>query len=184
MDRLYNLKMGSVIEKTPCGSMNVFQALMPFADDKYLRHLNKLCTDGLSNHGKIYLSNPWDMKSVATLLELYFEYIRHIHYRNRPSRFQSLFAFDSLERAERFKLQYAKSSDIPYNRAGLICEIEYHGLCFMADMNHLRTDLNPEIQKQYAFAYWKGEPYSTDEHYSPDTEYLLELPVKISRIID
>ena len=181
VDRLHSLKAGDVIDKTVYRGECVLPMLMPFADEDFLRHLDKLSKDGLSSHGARYLLKPGlgvgnEVRVTDFLLELQFEYVRHIYYKSKPSRLQSLFAFDSYEEAERFKAQTGGR--------GVICEIDAYGLCFIANRNHLKIDADPDAQKHRAMAYWEGQRFSFDEHYSPDAEYLLELPARVLYIHD
>jgi len=185
VDRVFGLKEGDIINKEPYRGESLLPSLMPFADDLFIRHLNKISSNGLSAHGARYLIKPGQGVEINTLdfmIELHLEYVRHIYQKNKPSRFQSMFAFDNYENAKKFKNEKK-------NR-GAIFEIDYSGLCFIADKNWHAADMRwltpsvkPEIQKHNAMSYWEGKPFSIEKHYDPQWEYIIELPVKIIREI-
>lgn len=177
VDLAYNLKAGEVISKEPYRGESIIPAFMPFADDSFLRHLDKISCDGLSLHGAQYLIHikHENVNVRDFLLELQFEYVRNVYNANMPSRLQSMFAFNKYEQAIEFKR-------VRGNR-GVIFEIDFSGRCFIGDMNWLTPDLSPETQKQNAMQYWQGKPYSNDKNYQPFWECVIDLPVIIKREI-
>ena len=176
VDRLGNLSPGHVIEKEQYRNESILPAIMPYADERYLKHLEKLCRDGLSLHGAGYITvglKRSRVEAVNLLLELQFEYVRHIYNENMPSRLQSLFAFSNLYAAQEFKRAKGDS--------GKIFEIDFSGRCFVGDMNWITASLNVEEQKQHAMQYWMGRPFSTKRDYIPQWECVIDLPVTIGR---
>ena len=175
VDRAFGLKVGSVLQNEPYRGESILPALMPYADECYMRHLGKLCRDGISLHGARYLiRSAFDNISIKDcLLELQFEYVRNIYFKKLPSRLQSLFGFENLTNAKQFKEACGGT--------GLIFETEPSGLLFRADMNWLKFDFTPEEQKNNAMFYWEGKPLSRDKHYTPRWEVLMQLPVTILR---
>ena len=178
VDRANGLKAGDIVQREPYRGESVIPALMPFANADYLRHLDKISREGLSLHGAHYLIKPGQgavVSLVDCMLELQFEYVRHIYHKNKPSRLQSMFAFNEYERAAWFKSEKGGT--------GTIFEIEFSGLCLVADMNWLKVETNPDTQKHYAMSYWDGKPFSIDKHYDPKWECVIDLPVTIKREI-
>jgi hypothetical protein len=175
VDGWHKLKPGDVISKHSYRGECLVHAIMPYADERFLNHLKKLCADGLGLHGAKFLTtNIVRSGSLANefLLEMQFEYIRMVYNKDTVSRLQSVFACDSLEAALAFKQKYRK----PESR---IFEVEYSGRMFIGDLNCLVSDLNPEAQKQNALRYWHGEPFSSEKNYIPMWECLLDMPVTI-----
>ena len=145
--------------------------------DELLGHINFLYPDGISLHGKNYILreikslNNCTMVNSSQLIEYLFEYVRKGYYSQRPSRFQSVFAFDNIEKAKFFQDKYCNSQ-------GNIWEIESEE-SFKVDMN-LLTLGNSLLEADYcAHLYWKGETTG-----NPFWEYLLVPPVKVIRKVD
>ena len=179
VDRSLGLKPGDEVHKEPYYGESILPALMPFADESFLHHLDKISRDGLSIHGAQYLIKAGqrrDINLINCLLELQFEYVRHIYHKNKPSRLQSMFAFNEYEYALRFKREHGNT--------GVIYEIDFSGLCFVGDMNWLKPDICPIAQKHKAMSYWSGQPYETEKHYEPLWECVIDLPVKIIRQVE
>ena len=106
-----------------------------------MRHLDKLSRDGLSMHGAQYLIKAGQghiINLLDCMQELQFEYIRHIYHKNKPSRLQGVFAFSEYSHAKRFKMEHGNT--------GIIYEVEFSGLCLVADMNWLKPDTDPSEQ--------------------------------------
>ena len=178
VDRNKNLREGDVLNRDSFDDVFVLPAMFPFADRKYLDHLESLCREGLSNHGVQYLTygqtaGRTDLSSF--MIELHYEYIRHIYFKNMPSRLQSAFAFSEYEQALAFKRERGNE--------GRIYEVNFSGRCFVADMNLLTVKLKPEQQEYTARQYWSGKPKSLDKDYIPCWECLIDLPVTIGREI-
>lgn len=140
------------------------------------KHVNGLFPQGVTSHGERYiLRGKTPAKGVEPIIELLFEYVRRSQFSFRPSRFQSLFAFGTLEDAEAFKNhpKYGKPNS-------LIWKVEADN-AFKADMNllHLRGSL---LRASYnAHRYWSGLPNVEEP---PWWEYLLIPPIKVIRQIN
>jgi len=111
------------------------------------------------------------MVNYSVLTEYLFEYVRKSYYLQRPSRFQSFFAFDNIEHAKDFRNKFCNSQ-------GNICEIESK-VSFKADMNLLTLGNSLLEADYYAHLYWKGETTG-----NPFWEYLLVPPVKVIRKVE
>ncbi|PWB38613.1 MAG: DUF2441 domain-containing protein [Parcubacteria group bacterium] len=133
-------------------------------------YINTLFPDGVTNHGERYMLQPCPANQVNSVIELIFEYERRNNFISCPSRMQSVFAFDNLESAKKFREIYG-------NNQGAIVKIDAIS-AFKADMN-LLTLKDSLLQLSYnAHKYWKGE--ASD---SPFWEHLLIPPVKVIDII-
>ncbi|MCR4024127.1 hypothetical protein [Enterobacter hormaechei] len=77
----------------------------------FIQVLNMLAPGGLSPHGLVYCTNPSALaadKSVA--IDLSLELFRRSFFASKPSRYQSVFAWDNLEDAQAFRESYYLSS--------------------------------------------------------------------------
>lgn len=111
------------------------------------------------------------------LIDILYEYERLSSYKNKPSRFQSLFACDSIESAIKWKKLFGSPN-------AKIYQIEFpENACIKADSSFLTGKINyfslPTIQTA-AKKYWEGTTNSLN--YS-NPEYLIKLPVKIIGIV-
>jgi hypothetical protein len=165
---------GDIIEKEPYYDECIITSLAPMFDAEYLSHLISMAKDGLSLHGARYLiqiNNAAPNVSYPNFfMELYYEYIRWKYYPNKPSRFQSLFAWRTLKEAFDF---FKRSS------RGRIYEIKVANNFFVGDMNLLKLNLDPAQQEQFARDYWEGKPMSRDAGYKAAWEYVIDLPAEI-----
>jgi len=139
------------------------------------KHINHLFPQGVTSHGEFYLlRGKTPATRVSPIIELLFEYVRRSQFPSRPSRFQSFFAFSTLEDAEAFKKhpQYGKPNS-------LIWEVEADN-AFKADMALLTLGGSLLIVSYNTHRYWSGLP-SGDR---PCWEFLLVPPVNVIRQIN
>jgi hypothetical protein len=168
-DRLDRLRENDIVDREPYFNETPLCVMSPFFDADFLEHFNTLCNDGLSAHGARYLiqSIRGEIRFAELLIELYFEYVRYRDYPDKPSRFQSFFAFEDLSKAKEFG-----------NGRGKIYEIDYSGSIFIGDMNWLKISYNAEMQRQCAEQYWSGKAFAGKK---PNWECLLNLPIEIKK---
>ncbi|RLC64268.1 MAG: DUF2441 domain-containing protein [Chloroflexi bacterium] len=130
-------------------------------------HVDEMFPGGVSSHGERYfLKAQQSPKLASPSTEILFEYVRRALYPHRPSRFQSVFAFESKDQAIIFSQKFG-SGDEP------IWEVEAKE-SFRGDMNLLTTGPSILVWSYFANKYWKGEP-GTD----PFWEVLLVPPVHV-----
>lgn len=136
------------------------------------QHVDTLFPRGLSNHGETYfLKNQTTANGVNQVIELLFEYVRQSNYSRVQSRFQSLFAFGSIEEARIFREKFC-------NNQGYICRLECEeSQAFKADMNILTLRDTLLVLSYRAHRYWQGLPDPSGA--PPLWEYLLKPPVKV-----
>jgi len=135
-------------------------------------HVDKLFPDGFTNFGERYfLCDAIMHKKIENQLELVFEYVRRSNFPTAPSRFQSVFGFDTTESARVFIEKYRKGK-------GSIWKVEADKL-FKADMNLLHSGSLLRVSYQ-AHTYWSGNP----ENSTPFWEFLLSPPVKVIDIVE
>lgn len=134
-----------------------------------------LYPEGLSSHGRHYCTqdlyeedndNLWDVSC-----ELIFELVRTEQFPNRPSRFQSVFAFRALRHAKRFVEQFV---DAPCTIWRVAAEES-----FTADMRLVDAEDYAHGIDQ-AYTYWRGSTYLDD----PLWEELLLPPVEIVELTE
>lgn len=131
------------------------------------QHVDLLFPDGLSRHGEQYfLKNDSSPRFSAPSIEMLFEYVRRACFPDRPSRFQSMFAFESLNEAIEFKARYG-------NGQGTIWQIESIEY-FKADMGLLILGNTILVHSYLAHKYWKGEAGER-----PIWEVLLVPPIRV-----
>jgi len=157
--------------------------------EKLQKHIDKLFPQGFSDHGERYfLSNEIEVKfeksrtnpniletnsnSKNAIIEILFEYVRRSHFFNKPSRFQSLHAFHSLDNAKYFMKKFSNSD-------GYIWKIECNN-AFKANMNLLKLEGSLLVLSFIAHEYWLGLPGRPN----PFWEFLLSPPIKVLMRID
>lgn len=138
-----------------------------------------LFPDGVSYHGNCYmLSSDWALQSNPNnrdpkTIEIIYEYIRRSNFTDKPSRFQSFFALNTMDQVKRFKDKY----DI-HNSSVWVVESDS---VFKADMNLLSLGSSPLACTYLAHKYWQGEAGFDP---NPFWEYLLKLPVTVLEKIE
>lgn len=147
-----------------------------FNNTELIKTIEGYFPNGISRHGESYLSekifywhdnqNNLDFIPYIPSIELVFEIIRRANYPSLPSRLQSIFAFETLEEALKFKSQYSQV-DCP------IYIVEANK-CIKRDMSLLKLGFNISGGITLAEKYW-----SAQQSENPEWEILLELPVKI-----
>jgi hypothetical protein len=132
-------------------------------------HVNEMFPVGVSSHGDRYFLKNNSLANLASSnIEVLFEYVRRAGYPTRPSRFQSMFAFEIEAQAISFREQYGQ----PNNP---LWEVEAEEF-FSADMHFLTTGNSILTYSYFAHKYWKGEPSQY-----PSWEILLIPPVHVLR---
>ncbi len=158
VDRLKTLHQGSVLRLTRHTDLEPPEAQ---------EHADALFPDGVSTHGNSYLlSGNSDPKLASPAVELLFEYVRRASFPEKPSRFQSLFAWESIEEAIAFRGKHG-GPDAP------IWRVEAEEFC-KADMSYLKRGTSILVWSCFAHSYWRGE--GTE---SPAWEILLVPPVSV-----
>lgn len=159
VDRKYTLCPGQV-----CG-LTIYKDINPPA---LQFHVDTLFPDGVSAHGEMYfLKNEAHTSIVSPMLETFFEYVRRARFPHLPSRFQALFAVDSLAAANQFKADFGKASDPIYRVEA--------DVAIKADMR-LLTAQTTLVTSYFGELYWSGMPHPEG---NPFWELLLKCPVKI-----
>lgn len=132
------------------------------------KHVDGLFPDGVTLHGDRYLLDAGsNLQVINPTLELVWEYARRTHRPDAPSRYQSVFAWETLTDAERFRVEYG----IPQ---AVIWEVEAHE-AFRADM-HLLAGHTALLASHCAVRYWNGE---ANFDVAPLWELLLRPPVQV-----
>jgi hypothetical protein len=148
-----------------------------FEADDLRAHVAELFPDGLSLHGWQFMVERHDFIRPTNsdalfvnhnmVVELAFEYVRRAVFPSRRSRFQSFFAWESLEMARAFR----KEGQALYR-------VESNSI-FRADQSWLTLGVQNAIASLSAHRYWSGASSGT-----PRWEILLAPPVRIMERID
>jgi hypothetical protein len=172
VDRRGGCKPGAVLERRPFEiGVAEFQA----------RAL-ELFPSGTTTHGwewftscsrNIFYVDEYGVTRWEPSTELIFELVRRAEHPERPSRFESIFASETIDDAERFRNQFS-------SQAASIWAVEADEW-FRADMEALNmTDATPLHAALYASRYWKGEQAKPFE---PLWEMLLVPPVRVIEMV-
>jgi hypothetical protein len=167
---------GQILLSMDYSGLMVEKETKHFCNTEINKVVEKYFPDGISNHGNHYLSEKiryWhdyesnDRFLPCTLtIEMVFELVRRSGYPHLPSRFQSLFAFETLQEAQKFQTEYSKSESKIY-----LIEADNYS---KHDMSLLTIGFNSIIGITLGEKYWNG---GQSEH--PVWEVLLKLPVTI-----
>lgn len=134
-------------------------------------HIQTLFPNGIAQHGMNWLVSP-GMDGFITLRELAWESVRRASYPERPSRFQSVFAFDTLADAHSFINIYMGGD----NASILEVDAADH---FRANMLLLDVKSKGVGISSAAHAYWRGDRGEAGELW----EHLLVPPVTVVKKI-
>lgn len=140
-------------------------------------HAKFLFPNGLSKHGNQYLNAGVTIDSIT---EWFFEYVRRSDFNNRPSRFESIFAFNSIEDLRRFKVEKEIYELYP------IYKLQSDNF-FKADMNLVGNQSSPLVSSFFAHNYWSGktnEELNKEFNLTPLWEYLLTGKIKVLKRIE
>lgn len=140
------------------------QMLETIFDSEFFAGLERLAADGLSWQGSHHLFNGYNSGKFSFntwLLEMYVERERQASHREKPSRFQSAFAWQDMAAAVRFMKKYG---------AGTVYAVEPLSDTAILDMNLLKAET--------AANYWGGKLHPEDG-YVPEYEVVMKLPVKV-----
>ena len=145
-----------------------------------VEHMRLLFPEGMSNHGHGYLrapiivndqaGKPLQLAPTMPVTETIFELVRRDRFKDLPSRFESMFAWETEAEAENFNRTYFSGK----GRVFTIRSDRY----FKADMRLLLMGGQCANALKYADMYWRGE-----QGPSPVWEILIPLPVTIGREI-
>lgn len=128
-----------------------------------------ICPGGVSYHGEHYLVRNNGLASALDAeLEMLFDLVRRIRYPNAPSRYQCIFAVDSMDAVTIM----AKKINAKIPRVfKLECENAYR-----VDMRLLNSNNSPLGKYYLADMYWSGNTLASGE---PEWEWLVPCPVMI-----
>lgn len=104
-------------------------------------------------------------------IELVFELVRKASFPSMPSRFQSVFAFETLSEAQNFKANNSKYPSLIYLVEGQ--------RSVKLDMSLLKIGFNAAVGILLAEKYWSGQQSEI-----PEWEVLIQPPIKIIRQIE
>ncbi|MGL4722966.1 MAG: hypothetical protein ACRCWW_00410 [Scandinavium sp.] len=169
MPTFYTLDRRGVLRENESFQLNITPAANP--------HQNPVYANGLSNHGLAYhlefgIHNPANNASGA--IEYSLELVRQLHFPQKPSRLQSMFACEELDHAKHFRgMSQSKVSSPIFE----VTTDDYH----RGDMNIFNAGCNMAEFHRRLIAYWKGDTFMLSPEYVPFWEVVILLPVTIGR---
>ncbi|TCC99543.1 hypothetical protein [Pedobacter hiemivivus] len=144
-----------------------------FSGNDLQAHLETIYPDGLSYHGWKYLKERHTVgitgnysHKVSYLTEMNLEYVRQAFYPKLHSRYQSIFAVESIEEAKIFRDKYGN----PKAKIYAISTEDF----VKVDMNYIFLGTQNVAGSFFGHAYWQGK--STN---NPYFEYIVKLPATI-----
>lgn len=143
-------------------NLKTIELIKPHLPEVMNEALLELFPDGISNHGVNYAIQSFEGQHTSTSAEQIFELYRQMYFPDKPSRFQSFFAFTSLEDAIKFA-PYSSIYEVKSDNDN------YH----IGDMNLIKGETIIQCHK-FALDYWSG--HFTAE---PIKEVLLIPPIHI-----
>ncbi|EDX8890952.1 TPA: hypothetical protein ACISX9_002261 [Salmonella enterica subsp. enterica serovar Saintpaul] len=167
LDRLGTLSAGARIEhQTACCSIELQE------------HVANRFWSQVSRHGNNYFFNHninllKSKENMSVFMEMLLEERRRANFPDKPSRFRSLFAGETIHDAARFRLL----SHVPLNTA--IYEVHQTAGCHRADMNLLNVNCTPPEMSHRLDLYWQGKTKELYPGYEPFWEVLVPLPAII-----
>ncbi|CAI8958345.1 hypothetical protein [Pseudomonas chlororaphis] len=164
---LYTVDRGSRLSTGATCSLVEHEDIRPAEIAEMIR---ELCPGGVSQHGDKYLVSALGQEKMVTDAdtEILFEWVRRAKYPNKPSRYQSLFAVDSLGAADAFKREFQVIEAPVYRVAS-----EH---AFRADMRLLDPRMSAAVKSWFANLYWQGLPHPAAPAF---WEWLVPCPVVI-----
>lgn len=136
------------------------------------QHAYALFPAGVSNHGNAhFLSAGASGQGLNFNIDLIFEYVRRSEFPHRPSRYQSVFAWETQSEAEAFRNKSIDTAAAP------IFEVECDDH-FRCDMGLLTIGAAILCISYNASLYWKGDPAIGGDA-TPVWEHLLTPPVRV-----
>lgn len=145
-------------------------------------HINRMYPDGFSLHGAAHYRNvPPPARTAeeaqraytSALLDYMLEACRKGHFPEKPSRYQSMFACESIEDAVRFRASHGKESDPIFELAPEA--VVHRGDMALYTMAPTMAGLDHRLH-----LYWQGETLEISGH-PTQWEHVLALPVSVGR---
>ena len=170
VDRLSRLSAGTIL------GLTIHRTVQP---SLLQTHVDSLFPRGVTEHGNGYfLNGKQSATAVSANIELLFEYVRRSHYPDAPSRFESVFACETVADAQHFR-----SAPGWGNPGAPIWEVEATTTGFRADMTCLALQGSILIASCVAHRYWNQQDNDFVSLGGPATppfwELLLAPPVRV-----
>lgn len=181
VDRSKRLKVGQTLcPDTDYTGRKFFPVVPHHTNEDLEAYVRDLFPAGLSIHGKQYLldqclvvndpvGKPLSVCPVMPVMELVSELVRRTSFPGLPSRFTSVFAWDTKEEAATFRASHCGG-------AGSICRVSGK-VGFRGDMNLLLLGGTILGSWLYATKYWSSARTAT-----PRVECLLLSPVTVDEV--
>ncbi len=150
--------------------------------DELREHIENRLWQKVSRHGNNYLFNYninllSSNENSSVFMEMLLEERRRSSFPNKPSRFRSLFACDTVREAAWFR------GSSMANLSTAIYEVHSESVCHKADMRLLNVNCTPAEMSHRLDLYWQGKTKELYPGYEPFWEVLVPLPVAIGKRI-
>jgi len=163
--KFYTVDRNEYLSENSVYNLKIYDDVNP---DELNDHVNDLFPDGVSSHGERYfLRGDSSIGLIDPMLELVFEYVRRANHPDKPSRFQSMFGFESLSFAHRFRDIYSDNDSPIY--------VVESDIVFKADMNILTANNSILATSYLANLYWS----SKEGPGNPFWEIIIKCPVRV-----
>ena len=181
VDRSQRLQVGQQLGcDTDFGGRKFYPVSAHYTKEDLLALVKQLYPDGISNHGKEYLldqclvlknpnGTPVSACPAVPIVELVAELVRRLSFPTLPSRFTSIFGWDTKQDAISFRASHCAGN-------GNICRVSGE-LGFRGDMNLLLLGGTILGAWLYATRYWSGF-----RSLSARVECLLTTPVNVEEV--
>lgn len=166
VDRYNRYRPNQTVNLKSC-SQNLPSDLMQVA--------NRFFPNGVSPQGEHYFFNHLHMGVNELSMDWEFEMFRRAMHPNRPSRWESIFASETLHEAKTFRSRLGNPGNPIFEIS--VSNANYH----RCDMALLNRAVSPLRYTQYADHYWMGTTFTPSNvpNWVPTWEILLPLPVTI-----
>lgn len=171
MPTFYTLDRRGILRENESLNLNLTPAANPYQTPTY--------ATGLSNHGVLYhtefgIHNPGNVPS--GVIEYGLELVRQLHFPEKPSRLQSMFACEEIDHAKHFRGISQSKVNTPIFE---VTTDNFH----RGDMNIFNAGCNMAEFHHRLMTYWQGETFPLSPEYEPFWEVVIPLPVVIGRQI-
>jgi hypothetical protein len=154
-------------------------APLPPTDNEIVMHIKDRYPAGLSAHGYQYfgsadiLLDRFNLATPGALIELMLEAVRHAHYPQKPCRYQSVFAWNSIDECLKFRMTHGDGANPVYElhpeRAPHRGDMSIYGIAGTTASLDMRLHM-----------YWRGETLNNPAH-TPTWETVIPLPAKVGK---
>ncbi|EAQ9101146.1 hypothetical protein CFG14_22540 [Salmonella enterica] len=170
-------RAGTLVEDARIDYQDTFSPIVELKE-----HIESRFWQKVSRHGNNYFFNYninllSSNENLSVFMEMLLEERRRASFPDRPSRFRSLFACETVREAAWFR------GSSKANLSTAIYEVHSELVCHRADMKLLNVNCTPPEMSHRLDLYWQGKTKELYPGYEPFWEVLVPLPAIIGRRI-